>query len=563
MKRNIIIYILTVLVVLGCSEDFSEGTNKGALSDAALANADGVDLLLTAAYSALDGQVGAVGDWEPTGDNWWMDVLTDDSHKGSTNGDQPALHALQTYNWTTGNSYFNSKWVALYAGVNRANAVISLANSITDVDLTTKIAEAKFLRAHYNFELTRLYGNVAYIDEVNAIENPDQPNDGPLWAEVETDFQFAIDNLPEDNGVARANSWTAKSYMAKALVYQQKWAEAEAIFNDVIDNGPYALNAEFNDNFNAAGKNSAEAIFSIQFEANDGATNNANGNKGGTLNFPGSGPLGTCCGFYQPTQDLANAFKTKNGLPDVTGYNASDINNDYGLTSSDFFLTYPGELDPRLDYTIGRRGIEYNGYGIHEGFDWVRAQLDAGPYLPKKNVYKNGETSTQGTGDWGQQFSGLHYNVIRYADVLLLAAEAKAEQGKFVEAMALVNQVRKRAINSTRVKDESGNDAANYVIAEYTPASFGTGDAAIEKIRFERRLELSMEGHRLFDLRRWSQDDPNYAVNKINTFIANEKRTVTSLNSSPYEAKHNIFPIPLRALDISENLKQNTVWSGN
>ncbi|MBU2915313.1 RagB/SusD family nutrient uptake outer membrane protein [Reichenbachiella agariperforans] len=562
MKRNIIIYILTALVVLGCGDDFSEGTSKGALSDAALANADGVDLLLTATYSALDGQVGVVGDWEPTGDNWWLDALTDDAHKGSTNGDQPLLYALETYDWTTGNSFINSKWVALYAGVNRANAVIGLANTIEDVDLIAKIAEARFLRGHFYFELTRLYENVAYVDEVTAIENPDLPNDGPVWTEIEADFQFAIDNLPPDNGAGRASSWTAKAYMGKALLYQQKWAEAETIFDDVISNGPYALNAEFNDNFNAAGKNSAEAIFSIQFEANDGATNNANGNKGGTLNFPGSGPLGTCCGFYQPTQDLANAFKTTSGLPDVTGYNASDINNDYGLTSEDSFTPYPGTLDPRIDYTIGRRGIEYNGYGIHAGFDWVRAQLDAGPYLPKKNVYKNGETGTMGTGDWGQQFSGLHYNVIRYADVLLMAAEAKAENGKFGEAMVLVNQVRARAINSTRVKAPDGNDAANYVISEYTAANFGTGDAAIEKIRFERRLELSMEGHRLFDLRRWSQDNPSYAVNVINTYITNEKRALTSLSSNAYETKHNIFPIPLRALDISENLTQNDAWKG-
>ncbi|RJE70969.1 MULTISPECIES: RagB/SusD family nutrient uptake outer membrane protein [Reichenbachiella] len=560
MKKHIIAYILTALVVLGCSEDFSEGTNKGALSDAALANADGVDLLLTAAYSALDGQVGVVGDWEPTGDNWWMDALTDDSHKGSTNGDQPLLHALQTYDWTTGNSFINSKWVALYAGANRANAVIALANTIEDVDLTTKIAEARFLRGHYYFELTRLYGDVAYVDEITAIENPDVPNEGPVWAEVEADFQFAIDNLPPDNGAGRASSWTAKAYMGKALLYQEKWAAAETMLDDVIDNGPYALNAEFNDNFNAAGKNSAEAIFSIQFEANDGATNNANGNKGGTLNFPGSGPLGTCCGFYQPTQDLANAFKTTAGLPEIDTYNDTDINNDYGLTSEDPFTPYPGDLDPRLDYTIGRRGIQYNGYGIHAGFDWVRAQADAGPYLPKKNVYKSGETSTMGTGDWGQQFSGIHYNVIRYADVLLMAAEAKAEQGDAAGAMALVNEVRNRAKTSTTVKAEDGTtDAAAYSIEPYTLLTFTD---PVEMVRFERRLELSMEGHRMFDLRRWSQNDPSYAVDIINEFVANEKRTVTTFSANTYTEKHNIFPVPLRALDISENLTQNDAWSG-
>lgn len=559
MKRNIIAYMLTALVVFGCSDEFTEGTNKGALSDAALANAVGVDLLLTAAYSALDGQVG-VGGWEATGDNWWIDVLSDDAHKGSTNGDQAPLHDLQTFNnWDNSNGYFLGKWSALYAGVNKANGVIALAATITDVDVSEKIAEARFLRAHFNFELTRIFRNVAYIDEVMAVEDPDQPNTGELWDEIEADFQYAIDNLPAvSTEGGRANAFTARAYKAKAHLYQEEWSEAETLFDAVIASGNYALNAEFLDNFNEAGKNSAESVFSIQFTANDGATDNANGNGGGTLNFPGGGPFGSCCGFYQPSQDLANAFKTTAGVPDVANYNATDIDNDQGIASADAFTPYAGNLDPRIDYTVGRRGIDYNGYGEHVGFDWVRAQPDAGPYLPKKNVYKSGETGTMGTGNWGQQFAGLHYHIMRYADVLLMAAEAKAEQGKDADAMALVNQVRKRAMDMTPVQAVDGSgDAANYDIAEYTS---GTFTDPVEMIRFERRLELSMEGHRMFDLRRWSQGG-SYATDMMNTFLSNEARTVTTMATTAYSSKHNVFPIPGRAIDVAQNLTQNPEWA--
>ncbi|MCV9389120.1 RagB/SusD family nutrient uptake outer membrane protein [Reichenbachiella ulvae] len=560
MQKNIKIFILTVLsaiIGMGCSDEFLKGTQKGTLSDESLQNETGVDLLLTAAYSILDGSVDGQNR-ERSGDNWWIDVLTDEAHKGSTNGDQAILHDLQTYsNWSTSNNYFFLKWEGLYAGVNRCNAVINLANSITDVDLTQKIAEARFLRGHFNFELTRIWRNVPYIDEIATIENPDVANNGPLWDEIEADFQFAITNLPEDLGPGRANSWAAKAYMGKVHLYQEEWTNAETILDDVINNGPYDLNAEFVDNFNGAGKNGIEVVFSIQHEANDGATNNGNGNKGGELNFPGGGPYGSCCGFYQPTQDLANAFKTTGGLPQPNTYNNSDIDNDYGVASADPFTPYAGELDPRIDYTVGRRGIDYNGWGEHVGFDWVRAQADAGPYLPKKNTYKAGEDNTRGTAGWGQQVPGLHYNVIRFADVLLMAAEAKAELGDAAGAMALVNRVRQRAIDMTTVKDVANptNDAANYSIALYTATDF-TAANAVELVRFERKLELAMEGHRYFDLTRWG-----ILPEVMNEFFTNEVRTVSTLVTGTVQDRHEVFPIPLRAIDVAENLTQNPEWS--
>ena len=184
------------------------------------------------------------------------------------------------------------------------------------------------------------------------------------------------------------------------------------------------------DNFNAAGENGPESMFAIQFASDDGRSYNGNG--AGTLNFPGGGPLGTCCGFYQPTQDLVNAYQTDGtGLPLLDSYTATDVTSDYGINSDEPFTPHTGPLDPRLDYTVSRRGIDYNGFGLNPGKEWIRATFTdiSGPYLPKKNVYQADEVGdNRGTGGWGSDWSGINYNVMRFADVLLMAAEAAVEQ---------------------------------------------------------------------------------------------------------------------------------------
>ncbi|UWX54294.1 hypothetical protein NYZ99_15250 [Maribacter litopenaei] len=112
-----------------------------------------------------------------------------------------------------------------------------------------------------------------------------QPNPGPIWAEIEADFEAAIANLGPDTGIGRANIWVAKAFLGKAYLYQGKWDQAFTVLNDVVLNSPYSLNAEFVDNFNYAGENGPESMFAIQFSADDGRS--FNGNGAGTLNFPG------------------------------------------------------------------------------------------------------------------------------------------------------------------------------------------------------------------------------------------------------------------------------------
>jgi hypothetical protein len=548
--------LLSLFFISNACSDFTEVNPKGVLNDATLSNVEGVNLLLAGAYSVLDG-INAKGgnDWHVTGDNWWFDVLSDDAHKGSTNSDQADLFDLEVYNWATGNAYILNKWGALYSGVNRANAVISLAASITTEDLTAQIAEARFLRGYFNMELIKIYENVAYISEENyANQEFNQPNSGPIWSEVEADFTFAAANLPaSQSDVGRINSWGAKAFLGKAQLFQDNFAGALTQFTDVINNGPYSLNAEYVDNFNAAGENGPESIFAIQFVADAGVSNN--GNRGGTLNFPGGGPIGSCCGFYQPSQDLANAYQTSGGLPLLDTFNATDIANDAGINSDEPFTPHTGPLDPRIDYTVGRREIDYNGWGVNVGKDWIRASFNdiSGPYLAKKNFYQNGEDSQRGTGGWGEQRSGINYNIMRYADVLLMAAEAQARGNTGDFGLAYVNEVRQRAIDMTTVKDVdgSGNDAANYDIALYAASDFANQADAIQRVKFERRLELAMEGHRFFDLVRWGDAE---AV--INAYAVNEARTIPTFTPNTFESKHNRLPIPLNAIDLSGGILQ-------
>ncbi len=559
--KSKLIYLLVMLVgVLACSEDFTESTAFGALSDDALKNAEGVELLLVGAYSLLDGHSATGGaDWSKTADGWWYDAISDDAHKGSTNGDQADLFLLETFDWNTANPYFGEKWRALYASVNRCNAVLSLIRQLEEDgdpgDYSQQKAQALFLRAHYNFELQKAWGNPAFIsvDNFDASEF-NQENTGPIWEEIEGDMLEAVNTLGPTSEVGRPNTFTAHAYLGKILLYQGKWNEALTYLEPVLLQGPYNLLPEFVDNFRLAGETGAESVFAIQFTADTG--DSFDGNRGGTLSFPNGGPISSCCGFYQASQDLMNAYKTENGLPLLDTYNQTDVKNDQGLASADPFEPYTGELDPRVDFTIGRRGLDMNGFGVNIGKDWIRATSNdlGGPYLTKKNYYHAGEDANRGTGGWGEQRSGINYHIIRYADVLLMAAEAYVETGELGLALDLVNQVRNRAKNMTYLKsvDNPNQDAANYSIEPY--GSFPDAEFARKAVRFERRLELGVEGHRLFDLRRWG-----VATEVMNAYIANESRTLTGMASvNAYTATYDIFPIPLGAIDLSGGiLNQN------
>ena len=553
--KKILTILLSASILVSCSDDFTEIDPVGSLSDAALQNATGVDLLLTGAYSVLDGMRngGPGADWTKSGDNWWLDAISDDAHKGSTDGDQADLLAIELFTWDTTNPYFEGRWQALFAGVNRANAVIDLINNSEDPSVfTSQMAQARFLRGHYNFELQRMWVNVPYISDENyGASEFNQPNNGPIWGAIEDDFTYAAANLSSSRTeFGRPIKSAAQAYLGRTLLYQSKWAEALTQLEAVIGSGDYALNSDFSANFRSAGENSSEMIFAIQFASDGGQS--PQGNRGGTLNMPIGGMTGgMCCGFYQPTIDLGNAFQTdSNGLP-LANWATSDIATDYGIYETEAFTPHTGPLDPRIDFTIGRRGIDLNGFGPMTGKDNIRASFTdiSGPYVNKKNLYTAGDDVNRGTGGWGEQRTGINYHILRYADVLLMAAEAAVETGALEKGRDYVNQVRARAMNGPRA-----DSSPNYVIDTYNSA-WTDQAAARNAVRHERRVELAMEGHRLFDLRRWGN-----MVSTLNTYIANESRTIANFGTkaNAVQEKHNALPIPLNAIDSSQGaLTQN------
>lgn len=578
MKKLILIgfglFVVMLVTITACKESFLEKDPQGVLSPAVLANEKGLDALLIAAYAELDGWAGwGVGaPWQSPGTNWvYGDVYADDAYKGTDVGDQPPINSIERYEQDAGNPYYAGKWRATYDGVSRANDVLKvLAKAIedgtVDKDLAIQIAaEAKFLRAYYHLEAIKVFDYVPYVDENAGDENYLIPNDNIPYAQVEADFQAAVNVLPKEprNGqVGRATKYAALGLLARTYLYQGKYSEALPLLEEIMK-GPYDLAETFYNNFEIDGNNNIEAIFQIQASINDGQGDGENGNYGEILNFPYNNGPGACCGFDQPSQNLVNAFKTVNGLPMLKtfgmDFNAVDVKNDVGISSTEPFVPEAGPLDPRLDWTVGRRGIPYWDWGPHAGQSWIRNQAYAGPYSPKKLVYKKSEEGVgSNAGGWGGGTTSNNYSVLRYADVLLMAAECEVEAGNLDKAREYVNKVRARAANPDGfVKMDDGTPAANYVVAEYPTGGandpFQTADGAREAVRFERRVELGMEGHRFWDLKRWG-----VVKQVLNDYLAVESTKRTYLAGAVFKDKNVRHPLPDVALDRSEGtLKQN------
>ncbi len=561
-------------VSTSCSDNFLEVQPTAVLSDASLANRDGLNLLLIGAYSMLDGvqALSSFSDWHGAADNWvYGSVTSDDAYKGSIETDQPEITFIETRNIQADNNHFRGKWRAVYDGVARTNDVMLMTarvNDMTDAEKTQARAQARFLRGHYHFEAKKMWNMAPYIDET--IYNPSNPNSTKvpnsenIWPKIEADLKFAFDNLPETQTQrGRATKWAAAAMLAKAMLFQNKFAEAKPLLEAIIASNRYRLVDRYQDNHRVGTNNNAESIFEVQFSVNDGASISNNGNRGATLNYPmGAGALTTCCGFFQPTQNLVNAFKTdENGLPLLDTFNEADVTNDQNILSDQAFTPFAGPLDPRLDHTVGRRGIPFLDWGVHPGRNWIRNQNYAGPYSPKKHVPQRSDAAAGWTWSGNPRQNANNYRMIRLSHVLLWLAEIEVEQGNFERARTLVNQIRRRAANPDGfVRTAAGAPAANYVVREY-PAShpaFATRDRARQAVRFEQRLEFAMEGHRFFDLVRWG-----IVEQTMNEYYRVEQTKRTYLRGVTFvKGKHEYFPVPVQEifnskLDGKETLKQN------
>ncbi|MDF1576500.1 MAG: RagB/SusD family nutrient uptake outer membrane protein [Bacteroidales bacterium] len=618
--------LLGILVLMpACSEDFLNVDPAGELGPPVLATYEGVDALLTGAYSMLDGVSEDFG-WESATSGWvFSSIRGMESNKGTDAGDASSFNNIVTFSetaaWSWG--YLDLKWQAVYESIARCNAALSTAHlalesgSISGDQYQWLSSQARALRGFYHFEAWRLWADrtynrfVPYVDEYtdfSTLNNMEDIRDR-IIADLSEGTRLPLNMVQ----VGRFNKSVSQVFLAKALMQMYgDYEEALLLLTEVEESGSNpagqkaGLEARYGDVFDIEFRNGVESVYTVQYSVNDGS-GGRNGGYAEALNFPyksGQSP-GGCCGFFQPTQDFVNSYRTgPDGLPLWDSYNEEMVRNDQGLPPSrpwdatksyitgntvhiydpadpftdlqyrsltgstevpnvgNFPLTspsrwafdsvvfahYAGNLDPRLDWSVGRRGIPYWDWGRHTGRDWVRDQNFAGPYSPKKQVYKKSQEGIYTeVGNWTSGFTANGYRMIRFADVLLLKAECEARTGTGDLGLGEVNAVRARAANPDGfVKMEDGTTpAANYVIGLYP--SFPDPQFALKAIKFERRLELGQEGHRYYDLQRWGS-----VVSELSRILAYEKTMPwgrAHYGNAEVGPEDVNYPIPQRILD--------------
>lgn len=565
MKNKLATLLLiagSMTITTSCKE-FLDFQPQGVLSSDNINSASGAESLITAAYAGI-GNDDMIG---PMTSMWvYGSVRSDDSYKGGGGvSDVVDIDFYEHYNLTRADMGMMHPytWENFYKAISRANVALRSVNSLTDAELPlkkTRQAELRFLRAHSHFMLKMLFKNVPYIDEtlsnddILTVSNVQLKND-ELWNKIAEDFQFAVDNLPVSQAqIGRANKISASAYLAKLRLYQAyeqdnahkvtainktRLQEVVNLTQQVINSGKYSLQPDFAENFIAETENGPESVFAIQYSINDGTAVGRLSYVTG-LNYPHGAPQYGCCGFHQPSQNLANAFKTDaSGLPQFDTFNATDVN--FGVNT----------VDPRVDHTIGIDGHPYK-YDATKPFSnsWVR---DAGVYGFFHSM-KEQQLATSSSYHKEGPFIGSSKNIdiIRYADVLLMQAEAYIELGQPELALPLINQVRKRAGESTgRLKKTDGTFASKYNIKPY-PATGWNQAFARQALRWERRLEFATESPRFFDLVRWG-----IAAEILNAYLDKEKVRRPFLATAKFTAgRDEYLPIPQREISLTKGLYQ-------
>jgi hypothetical protein len=594
LLRGTALVILASAALYGCGDFLQNAAApQGTLNGATLANKAGVEGSLIAAYRALDCTNSTSADWGCAVSNWvFASVASDDSYKGSDGLDQPPINDIEGFHWGTGSaaSYLNTKWTQVYEGVVRSNSTIRLLkqvvasnpSEISVVDQHGMEGEAIFLRAHYHFEAYRMWGRIPYYREDDTDFRKPQEDTTAAIADLLKDLDSAIKLLPATPRNAqkgRATVWTAKAYKGRVQMYDHQFANARTTLEDVVNNGPFRLETSFDRVWSAYSdaQNGPETIFAYQASAGDGEPAAANANWGERLNFPYAPSHFQCCGFDPPSQNLVNFFKTDaTGLP-LAVTSPSTWNGD----NNAFVAGNAAAVDPRLDWTVGRDGVPFKDWGNYS-ITWVRDQANGGPYMPKKIIHEKGSDQEATVGWQPQQQSSINIHIYRYADLLLMLAEADVETGNLPGALTIVNQIRARAAVTAQGPGATRADMAispsdtritwaTYRIGPY-PA-FPDANYARQAVQFERRLELAMEGQRLFDLRRWGN-----AAAVINGYLTGtgaapygsnggreDARRTYKTSAEAFTARHRFYAVPQQQIDLSKSggeltLTQNPGW---
>jgi hypothetical protein len=575
MKKIKYLAVILLLVITASCKKYLDTTPQAVISTGDLTTPANTDAMVIAAYSALGNDYYF---W-PYSSMWpYGSIRSGDAYKGGGgSGDIFEYDEFEKFsNNTITNGSGDEVFYRLYVGIGRCNTALQLVEGQDIANYPQKMqreGELKFLRGHFYFLLKILFNHIPYIDETlqktaanyGAVSNVALTSD-QLWSKIAGDFKFAAANLPvSQSDLGRATKGAAQAYLAKTLLYQAytqddqnnvtgidqtKLAAVSANCDSVINSGKYSLDADFADNFLPQDNNSAESVFSIQFSKNDGTTIGRI-DAGHCLDYPMNAQYG-CCGFHVPSDNLVNAFKTDaNGLPEFTTFNNTDVvpTGDYKTNT----------FDPRLDHTVAIPGHPYKYQtGLVYNASWARDPNAYSPLLSLKEVVAYTDPSFTRFPPF--MSSSKNWEVIRYADVLLMKAEALIKMGQETAALPYINMVRQRAMNSTGLLVQAdGTPTSNYHMDIYKPGinCTWTNDYAFQALQFERRLEFAMEGYRFFDLVRWG-----IASDYLNNYFAVESTRTTHLNGAHFTKNRDEYlPISQAQITFSKGLyKQNPGW---
>ena len=443
--------VFSLLFLFSCQKDLLEKTPIIGVTEDNFykTEADAISAV-NGAYAALQFELTPAGHFR-----WfWGDIMSDDSVKGGSGAnDQPMLAALENFQGPTNTEFLEAEWAANYEGIYRANVVLERVPPIEmdEVKKAQVLGEAKTIRAWFHFLQVTYFGNVPLVDRVLSPSEYGigQSTPAEIYAFLETDLKEAVATLPlkseyplEDIG--RITKGTAQGLLLKVYLFQSKWQEAKAIAEDIINSGEYNLVADYSNIFTSGGENNEESIFEIQYMNASGGNWGRNNANEGTFSNVFQRPRGQFegFGFNLPTQDFVDEF-FKEGLE-----------------------------DPRLKATVFREGDLMGDRGLFT----KEATGFPHDFYPKKYFSNKAEEAPFGDPNPN---GGSNDRVIRYADVLLMHAEAAFHTGDEAAAKSSLNKVRQRV--SMR-------------------AITASGPALLEAIYHERRVELGLEGHRFFDL---------------------------------------------------------------
>ena len=465
--------------------------------------------------------------------NWVFDVRSDDAYKGGGGVSMEAnIHQLEISNLTSDNATNYNKWRNNYyaiARVHQAMNAINASESLTGKDAL--IGELKLLRAYFYFDLIRIFERIPYLTETTVATEAryDEFTRDEIFGFIKQDIKDAWNSLPETQAEeGRFGKYVAAALMAKVSAFTSDWADVIEYSDYVINSGKYELYDNFLDMSKIEFNNRKESIMAIQFST---ANNNAHINWNNLLNttYSEGNLFGSGDDFFLASQNLVNAFRTDDkGLP------LFDTFNDVKVTSD-----YEGNVDPRLDFTVGRIGFPFRGHTYNS--KWCRAYDVYGEYSGKKGLIDPASPDMVQGFPWGA--SALNFCLIRYADILLLKAEALIETNSSLDtARQLINMVRAKAdrsIDGSYTPVELNPMKANYYVGQY-PAEGWNQDYARKAVRMERRLELAMEGNRWFDLVRWGN-----VLEVVNNYMQSEAKLRPYYEGASISSDEIFLAIPL------------------